>query len=102
VTIREWLDTRTPVPPQRLRGGIDDVLGDLALRPISDMAAATIEPAAATLRELLARPTAGRESALDLLVVDALVTYVFEAAAAEPDQLVARAEEAMVRFSALA
>ena len=33
------------------------------------------------LRELLRRPTAGRESALDLLTVDALVTYAFEAAA---------------------
>ena len=40
-------------------------------------------------------PSAGRESALDLLTVDALVTYAFEAAAEAPASLEATATAAM-------
>jgi hypothetical protein len=102
VTIRDWLDARTPAPPTRLRARIDEMLADYVLQPTSDMTADMIAVAEATLRELLARPSAGRESALDLLAIDALTTYAFEAAAAEPEQLAARSNDAMLRFSALA
>ena len=54
------------------------------------------------LRELLSRPSAGRESALDLLTVDALVTYAFEAASDDPDSLAERADQAMTRLVATA
>lgn len=54
------------------------------------------------LNDLLARASAGRESALDLLTVDALVTYAFEAAAKDPETLADRADEAMARLSAIA
>jgi hypothetical protein len=43
-----------------------------------------------------------REMALDLLAIDALVTYAFEAAAEDPARLDARAGEAMTRIAALA
>ena len=43
----------------------------------------------------------GRSSAIDLLVVDALVTYVFERASTDPDQLESRAERAIVALGAL-
>ena len=43
-----------------------------------------------------------RPSALDLLAVDALVTYAFEAAADEPSSLEARAGRALARIAALA
>ena len=43
-----------------------------------------------------------RGSALDLLAVDALVTYAFEAAADEPDKLEERTERALVTIAALA
>jgi hypothetical protein len=102
VTIHDWIRARTPPPPPRLRAGIDDALGRRGLRAVSEAPAETVDAAAAMLQELLARPTAGRESALGLLVVDALVTYAFEAAAAQPEQLIARANAAMARFSALA
>jgi hypothetical protein len=61
-----------------------------------------IDAAEVLLAELLARPSAGRESALDLLAVDALVTYAFEAAASEPGKLESHATDAMSRFSAIA
>jgi hypothetical protein len=102
VTIREWLDQRTPPPPPRLRAGVDDALGPRSKKPASETASESIAAAEQLLGELLARPTAGRESALDLLVVDALVTYAFEAAATEPALLAARAADAMTRFSAVA
>jgi len=54
------------------------------------------------LTELAARPSAGRESALDLLTVDALVTYAFEAAAGAPESLEATATAAMIRLAATA
>ncbi len=48
------------------------------------------------LVELCARPDAGRESALDLLTVDALVTYAFGAASDEPPLLEQRARQAVL------
>jgi hypothetical protein len=40
-----------------------------------------------------------RAQALDLLAADALLTYAFEAAADEPQSLVARADDAMLRIA---
>jgi hypothetical protein len=54
------------------------------------------------LGDLLDRATAGRESALDLLTVDALVTYALEAAAAMPDSLPELTTNAMTRLAAVA
>jgi hypothetical protein len=77
-------------------------LADRADRPTAAALEQTLAAAETLLGELLARPTTGRESALDLLAVDALVTYAFEAASSEPATLGARAGEAMIRLSALA
>ena len=43
-----------------------------------------------------------RPSALDLLAVDALVTYAFEAAADEPERIDARAHQALASIAAVA
>ena len=102
MTIRDWLSTRTPPPPAALRARIDDALGDRANAPAANALAENVAAAEALLRELLARPTTGRESALDLLAVDALITYAFEAAADDPMNLAAGARASMVRLSALA
>jgi hypothetical protein len=101
VTIREWLDARTPAPP-RLRARIDAALGDRASRSVTALVDESLAAANALLADLLARPTEGRESALDLLAVDALVTYAFEAAATDPATLSQRAAGAMTSLSALA
>jgi hypothetical protein len=105
VTLRTWLDERSPRPPERLARRIDEVLGD-ALESADDDAAARslacIGAAEALLRDLLSRRTAGRESALDLLTVDALATYAFEAASKAPETIPDRAAAAMRRFAAIA
>jgi hypothetical protein len=51
---------------------------------------------------LLDRSTTGRESALDLLTVDALVTYALEAAATTPGSLPELTTNAMTRLAAVA
>jgi hypothetical protein len=43
-----------------------------------------------------------RDTALDLLAVDALVTYAFEAAADDPATLEDRAKQTLARIAALA
>ena len=98
MTLESWLRDRTPAPPRRLAERIGEVLGDRAGRPATEAYELCLDAAVALLRELLARPT-GRESALDLLTVDALVTYAFEASASEPAKLKARAINAMSRLS---
>jgi hypothetical protein len=100
VTVRGWLRDRSPEPPARLAARIEEALGERGEHGDADVAECCVSAADELLRDLLARPSAGRESALDLLTVDALVTYAFEAATSEPETLVQRANDAMVRLAA--
>jgi uncharacterized membrane protein len=54
------------------------------------------------VREIIRENATSRESALDLLAADALVTYAFEAATVRPADLERRARDAMARISAVA
>ena len=101
MTLLDWLQARTPRPPDQLAERIADVLGR-AESGGAEPASACLNAAEALLADLLLRPSAGRESALDLLAVDALTTYAFEAASASPRTIPKRASEAMRRFGALA
>ena len=60
-----------------------------------------LETAELLLADLLALGCAQRDRALDLLAVDALVTYAFEAAAESPDTLATRATNAMTIIARL-
>jgi hypothetical protein len=102
VILADWLRQRTPAAPAVLSARIQRTLG---IRCEADAAAASelcVAAAEELLSELLARPSAGRESALDLLTFDALVTYAFEAASEDIDSLAARADAAMTRLAATA
>lgn len=81
---------------------MDEVLAARGNDDRSRAADACLDAAESLLRDLLARPSAGREAALDLLTVDALVTYAFEAAALEPATIEARAADAMRRLAGTA
>jgi len=102
VTLADWLRQRTPTPPAELSARIQQTLGDRCDADASAASAMCLAAAEDLLRELLSRPSAGRESALDLLTVDALVTYAFEAASDDPDSLAERADQAMTRLVATA
>jgi hypothetical protein len=85
-----------------LSARIEQTLGERWSADASAAPELCIAAAEVLLRELSKRPAAGRESALDLLTVDALVTYAFEAASDTPDSLAALAAEAMTRLAATA
>jgi len=101
MSVGEWLSDRAPAPPQ-LTARITGAVGDHLDMPADDATGVFLEGAERLLEDLVARRSAGRESALDLLTVDALVTYAFEAASASPESLAPRAIEAMRRLSSLA
>jgi hypothetical protein len=102
VTLGEWLREREPSPPPRLAERIQTALGHRTSAAAADASALCLDAADVLLRDLLARGSAGRESALDLLAVDALVTYAFESAAADPTTFAARAHDAMHRLASTA
>jgi hypothetical protein len=79
-----------------------DVLGHRADEDASRASALCLDAATELLEQLLAQDPLERESALDLLAVDALVTYAFEAAAEDSDELDQRATSAMLRLGAMA
>jgi hypothetical protein len=102
MTLSAWLDARQPTPPARLRQRINAAIGralddDAEGAPMACLLAG--ERLASTLLEQNATT---RESALDLLAADALVTYAFEAASARPTELVQWSRAAMVRIAGLA
>jgi hypothetical protein len=100
VILREWLETRTPAPPPRLLQRIVEVLGPSA--NVEASPAVMVDAAERLLRDLTARSTLARDSALDLLTVDALVTYAFECAALSPDSLLDATTRAIERLGAVA
>jgi hypothetical protein len=63
---------------------------------------ALLDAAAAAMADLLRGGCLTRSAGFDLLAVDALVTYVFEAAADDPQQLDACTGSALARIAALA
>lgn len=101
-SVGDWIAAARPAAPERLAERIAQQLGDSSTGPIADTPEACVDAAVSLLDELLAREATGRESALDLLTVDALVTYAFEAASADVGRLRPRALDAMSRLAATA
>ena len=102
MTLSAWLDARRPAPPARLRARIDVALGDALEDDATDAAMVCLRAGEQLASELLVENATSRDSALDLLAADALVTYAFEAASEEPGELAARSRAAMARIAALA
>ncbi len=101
MTVGEWLSARTPAPPAPLAARLRTVLGTRLTDRSSSAHQAVLATAESLLAELLALECAGRDRALDLLVVDAMVTYAFEAATESPDTLALRATTAMAAIAKL-
>jgi len=104
VSVDAWLAGRAPAPPAALAERLRALAAAHAPSAEGGAAAADALLVAAedVLRRLLREGCGARQSALDLLVADALATYAFEAAAEDPAELPARAERAMIRIAALA
>ena len=100
MTVSGWLDTRHPAPPVALRARIDAAIGPALHEEATDVVEVCLVAGERLMRLLLRDNATSRESALDLLAADALVTYAFEAASDQPADLAARASEAMTRIAA--
>jgi hypothetical protein len=77
--VLSWLEARRPAPPAALRERLRDAVHDTPL----DLAAHLAQLGHELLASVAARPSGGRELALDLLAADAFATYAFEAQAEE-------------------
>jgi hypothetical protein len=77
-------------------------LGTDAGRDAAAAHTACLDAAIRLLEPLLRDERPGRDTALDLLAADGLVTYAFEAAAHDFDALDTRTGEAMLRLARLA
>lgn len=100
-TVRDWLAAVTPPPPASLAARLATVLAPHADRPESDVPACCLEAGEALLEEILSSGSTSRDTALDLLAVDALVTYAFQEASGDALTLEARAARAMARIAAI-
>lgn len=79
--LRRWLDARRPAPPPDLR----DRLASVVQSTDSDVVDSLAAEAVAALDGARAATGRIRQSALDLLMSDALFTYACEAALELPD-----------------
>ena len=98
MTIRDWLATREPSPPRVLRERVE-TLAHSVPEKAGDPAGTLLDAAESALAGLARRPPDDRDTALDLLAVDALVTYAMELAAETPDEIPRLSERAMSRLS---
>lgn len=101
MNVRDWLAHREPSPPRELRERVEALA--LAVPGIDgDPAGSLLAAAEAALAQLARRPADDRAAAIDLLAVDALVTYAMESAAQTPDDIPPLSERAMARLSGVA
>jgi hypothetical protein len=98
VNVRDWLAHREPSPPRELRERVEALAIAVPERP-NNPAETLLDAAEAALIGLSRQPVGDRATALDLLAVDALVTYALEVAAQTPDQIPSMSERAMTRLS---
>lgn len=98
-TVETWLAALTPLPPPALAARLRELLQPYWHRPAQDIPDVLVEAAEGALQQLLAANATSRESALDLLTIDALITYAFEVCADAPGEIEVRTRDAMIRIA---
>lgn len=101
MTVAEWLRSRALQPPEALSARLEAVLGESLLLASDTIPEVFLEKGERLVADLLQTHSTSRNSALDLLTADALVTYAFEAASENPSAIATRASAAMRRIAAL-
>ena len=101
LTVGDWIEQADPAPPPALHARLRDLLAPHGARPAAEAPDACLEAGERLLDALLASGSTSRATALDLLAVDSLVTYAFQAAADQPSRMEERAARAMTRIAAL-
>lgn len=91
MTVRDWVEQRTPRPPAALVRRMFEFLGEDVSSDAKETAELCLAAAERALSDLVETGRFGRDSALDLLAIDALTTYAFEHASkssiSEPELL---------------
>jgi len=82
MTVGDWIAARVPAAPESLQDRVRQALRSDVDAPGARTADVCLRAAAAILRGLIEGRRFGRDSAADLLAVDALMTYAFEYASA--------------------
>jgi hypothetical protein len=95
----DWLSRRTPPPPEELASAIRAALKTKPDPDKDPSPTELLEAAQALLEKVLKDECAQRESALDLLTADALVTYALEIATEKAASLRDFPEYAMDRLA---
>lgn len=98
-TVGDWLAALTPLPPPALATRLRELMQPYMNCPGSEVPDVLLEAGERALEELLSENATSRESALDLLAIDALVTYAFEACSDFPEELEAKTRSALTRIS---
>ncbi len=98
-TVSDWLEAVQPAPPPALMARLRELLAPHAHRPLQEAAESCLAAGETQLAAMLSSQATDRGSALDLLAVDALATYAFEAAADSPAMLEQLANDAMTRIA---
>lgn len=101
MTVAEWLRSRASRPPEALARRLDAVLGESLSLSADTIPELFLAKGERLVADLLNTHSTSRNSALDLLTADALVTYAFEAASETPSAIETRASAAMTRIAAL-
>ncbi|MEP6764490.1 MAG: hypothetical protein ABJB66_09280 [Gemmatimonadaceae bacterium] len=102
LTVGDWFTSVEPAPPRALAAQLQTMIAADASRPASEVPEICLRVAEEHLQRLLTSGSTSRATAMDLLAVDALVTYAFEAAAGDASQIEARTKNAMSRIGTLA
>ena len=102
MSLQFWLDARLPEAPAALRGRIAELVAEHPEWETMPRQHALMAASEILMNDVLAAAPKDRDAALDLLAGDACVTYAFEAAADEPAELGALADQAMQRIARLA
>ncbi len=102
VTVADWLSQHDPMQPTALRERLQELLAADAGRPAAQVPEVFIAVGKRLLEQIVSAHEPGdRSNAADLLAVDALVTYAFQAAAELPAELDEKAGNAMTLLAGL-
>ena len=101
MNVLEWLHSRTPLPPITLTERLDALISGGDADSATNIPETLQAAADVLLADLLRRQASSRDSALDLLAADALMTYTMESAAARVLTLGSHAELAMSHISTI-
>lgn len=101
-TVADWLSQHDPMQPTALRERLQELLAADAGRPAAQVPEVFIRVGKRLLEQIVNTDEPGdRRNAADLLAVDALVTYAFQAAAELPAELDEKAGDTMIQLAEL-